>query len=87
MNQVLKDHVYSMGCMAEVRFLAEIGGMNDEEQRVFELYHEGKTDLFVQEELGIDKKTLSRIEESVRTKLTVAIIKCINFSMDNIGKG
>lgn len=86
MNQILKDHVYSMGCRAEVQFMSEIGGMNTEEKKVFELYHDGKTDIYVQEELGIDKKTLARIEESLRTKLTVAIIKCINFSMDNMSK-
>lgn len=84
MNQVLKDHVYGMGCMAEIEFLSMTGGMNPEEDSVFHMLHEGKTDSYIQDTLGIDKKTQARIEESVRTKLTVAIIKCINFSMDNM---
>lgn len=84
MNQVLKDHVYGMGCEQEIGFLSDIGGMTGEEDAVFRLLHKGCTDLYIQEEMSIDKKTLARLEESIRTKLTVAVIKCVDFALDNM---
>lgn len=86
MNQVLKDHVYGMGCEAEIGFISDIGGMTAEEDAIFRMLHKGKTDLFIQEEMGIDKKTLGRIEESIRTKVTVAVIKCVDFALDRMNK-
>lgn len=82
MNQTLKNTVYGKGTLEQVRFIAELGGMNEEEQKLFELLHFGKSDLFIQEELNISQKTYKRIEESVRAKLTIAIFTCINRAYD-----
>lgn len=82
MNQTLKNTVYGKGTLDQVRFIAELGGMNEEEQKLFELLHFGKSDLFIQEELNISQKTYKRIEESVRAKLTIAIFTCINRAYD-----
>ena len=82
MNQILKDVVYSKGTQRQVNFMADLGGMNTEERQFFQLVHEGKTDLYIQEELGVTRKTYVRIEESVRAKLLIAIFECINCHMD-----
>ena len=82
MNQILKDRVYQYGTQKHVDFLAELGGMNDEETKVFNLIHQGKSDLFIQEELSIGRKCFARIEESIRAKLMLAIFECINTKME-----
>ena len=51
MNQVLKDSVYKKGTIRQVDFMAEVGGMNEEERAIFHLIHEGKTDIYIQQEL------------------------------------
>lgn len=42
MNQCLKDSVYNRGTKKQAVFMAEIGGMNEEETEVFLLIHSGK---------------------------------------------
>lgn len=81
MNQNLKDCVYGKGNQKQVDFIAEIGGMNKEEKTVFNLLHEGKSDTFIQDELGVSRSAYIKLEDSVRTKLTVAIFHCINIAM------
>jgi len=82
MNQVLKDTVYGKGTAAHVSFMARCGGMNDEETEILKLIHEGKTDVFIQEEMSMSRKAYERVEESVRAKLLLAVFHCINFTMD-----
>ena len=82
MNQCLKDVVYRKGTQKQLNFLAAIGGMNNEEKLVFQLIHDGNTDLYIQEELCLSRKAYERIEESVRAKLLIAIFECINQYMD-----
>lgn len=82
MNQVLKDAVYGKGTRRQVEFMAKLGGMNDEEKAILMLFHEGKTDTYIQLELGLSRKAYERIEEAVRAKLTIAIFTCINKTYD-----
>lgn len=83
MNQVLKDSVYGMGTQEQVDFLAVLGGMNEEDKTLFQLLHENKPDLFIENKMAIDRKTRSRIENLVRMKLGIAVFRCICFTMDN----
>ena len=83
MNQIIKDVVYGKGNRQQVGFIAHIGGMNEEEASVFQLIHEGKTELFIQNELNLSCKAYKRIEESVRAKMLLAIFDCINYRMDH----
>ena len=83
MNQILKDIVYGKGTQRQVNFMAELGGMTEEERSVFQMIHEGQTDLFIQEELCLDRKTYKRIEEAVRAKLLIAVFECINCHMEH----
>lgn len=83
MNQYLKDTVYGKGTAAQVKFMAELGGMNEEETQVLHLIHSGKTDLYIQEEMSLSRKAYERVEESVRAKLLIAVFHCINYTMDN----
>lgn len=82
MNQVLKDAVYQMGTMKQLHFLADIGGMNGEETHFLELLHSGKTDLYIQTEMGLSRSSYRRIEEAVRAKLLLAVFESINHYME-----
>lgn len=77
MNQILKDKVYNRGTKKQALFLAEIGGMNDEEKEIFLMMHEGKTDLFIQEEFALSRRAFDRIEEAISAKLLLAVFECI----------
>lgn len=83
MNQYLKDIVYGKGTQKQIFFLAKIGGMNEEETKILNLIHNQETDLDIQLEMGMDKKTYARVEESVRAKLLLAIFECINCHMEH----
>lgn len=82
MNQILKNTVYGKGTTEQVRFMARLGGMNNEEQQLFEMLHEGKSDEYIQDMLNITRRSYERVEESVRAKLTIAIFTCINKAYD-----
>lgn len=81
MNQNLKNVVYGKGSQKHIDFMAEIGGMNDDEKAVFQMLHERKIDEVIQAELGLSKSAYIQIEESVRSKLLVAVFECINAHM------
>ena len=83
MNQYLKDIVYGKGTQRQIDFLARLGGMTDEEYKVFNLIHQQATDLDIQLEMALDKKTYARVEESVRAKLLIAVFECINCHMEH----
>lgn len=87
MNQVLKDRVYRMGTQKQVDYISKIGGMNEEEYNVFNLIHHGYTDLYIQEELNLSRKSYDRIIESVRAKLLLAVFECINYKIDKEDEG
>ncbi len=87
MNQALKFFIYSKGSPAQVKYMADLGGMNDEEYKVFNMLHMQYTDLAIQEEMGLDRKSYQRIEESVRAKLLIAVFECIHYTMDERTRG
>lgn len=84
MNQILKNAVYGKGTIEQVRFMAKLGGMNEEEQQLFEMLHKGNSDEYIQDILNVSRRTYERIEESVRAKLTIAIFTCINKAYDTM---
>lgn len=83
MNQCLKDAVYNRGSQKHVDFMAKLGGMTDEEKNVFQLIHEGQTDLFIQEETGLSRTAYRKVEDSVRAKLLLAVFECINECLEH----
>lgn len=84
MNQCLRDRVYNRGTKRQAVFLAERGGMNEEERKIFLLIHEGKSDLFIMDTVGLSRKSFERIEESIQAKLLLAVFECINAHMDEV---
>ena len=82
MNQVLKDHVYGLGTKDQINYMASLGGLSEEETLFLQLAHAGMTDLYIQQELGLSRKSCDRVESAVRAKLTIAIFRCINRCMD-----
>ena len=84
MNQCLKDTVYGKGTQKQIDWMARIGGMNEEETKVFNMIHNGKTDTFIQEEMGMSRRGYERVEESVRAKLLLATFECINCHIEQL---
>lgn len=82
MNQIIKDVVYGKGTQRQIDFMAATGGMNTEEKQVFQLIHEQKTEQYIQDVMGLSRKSYERIEESVRAKLLIAVFECINQHME-----
>ena len=81
MNQRLKGAVYGKGTRAQAEFIASLGGMSTEEMGIFYGFHAGKPDEVIMDEMGLDRKAFKRIEENVRTKLSIALFECINCRM------
>ena len=81
MNQVLKNSVYRKGTQRHINFMADLGGMNQEERDVFQLLHEGYSDLDIQTEKCMSKSAYESVEEQVRSKLLLAVFDCINERM------
>lgn len=82
MNQVIKRVIYTKGTPEQVDYIAKIGGMSDDEREVLRCWHDAKTDLFMQEEIGCDKKALSDIEICTRMKVAIAVFRCIDRCME-----
>lgn len=78
MNQVLKDAVYTKGSDAKAVYMAKLGGMNEEETKVFMLLHQGKADAYIQDVMDLTRPSYERIEESIRAKLLLAVFDCID---------
>lgn len=77
MNQILK-RLYGLGTQKQVDFMAEIGGMNEEEKRLFQLLHERKDDQYIMDDLNLNRRSFGMVQESVRAKLIIAVFYCIN---------
>ena len=82
MNQILKDTVYGKGTQRQVDFMAQLGGMNEEEKKLFQMIHEGKSEVVIQDLLSLSRKSYERVEESVRAKLLIAVFECILYRME-----
>lgn len=83
MNQTIKEVVYKKGSNKQINFIAEIGGMNEEETNVFKLIHEGRSDEYIIDVLGLSRKSYKKVEDSMRTKMVIALFECINCHMNN----
>jgi len=83
MNQIIRNLIYMKGTTEQCEFMAKKGGMNEEEKRLFFLIHDGRNELYIQEEMGLSRKSYERIEESVRQKLLIAVFECINIHMEH----
>lgn len=82
MNQTIKEVVYKKGSAKQIKFIAEIGGMDEEETNVFKLIHEGRSDEYIIDVLGMSRKSYKKVEDAMRTKLVVALFECINSHMN-----
>lgn len=83
MNQVLKRCVYSLGTDEQVDFVAKMGGMNDTEKKIFKKMHQGEKDLEIQMDMNMSDNTHETFETSVRLKVAVAVLQCIDRCMNN----
>lgn len=81
MNQTIKEIVYKKGNSKQINFIAEIGGMTTEEKEVFKLIHEGRSDEYIIDVLGMTRKSYKKVEDAMRTKMVVALFECINSHM------
>lgn len=81
MNQKIKDLIYTKGTQQQINFMAELGGMNEEEKTIFQLFHEGRSDEYIQDTLNISRSAFEKVSMSVRTKLIIAVFDCINYRM------
>lgn len=81
MNQVLKHEIYGRGNKHQIEFVAELGGMDEEEKKILSMWHYQKADGYIQDILGFDKKTYGNVESAVRAKTLVAVFDCINTKM------
>lgn len=82
MNQVLRNRVYGKGNRHHIAFLIDLCGFNETEASMFRLLHEGRSDQFIEDALGITKPTREALEESIGAKLGIGIFECINKAMD-----
>ena len=83
MNQVLKERVYGMGTRFHVEYMANLGGMNEEERAVLMLLHEKKKDKYIEDTLSLSKTTRERVESAIAAKLLLAVFQCINYHIDH----
>lgn len=83
MNQILKEAVYSKGTEDQINVLADVGGMNQEERDMLHLMHENKDDQYIQDAMHVSRKSFEKIQVGMRTKLNIAIFRCVDFYMYN----
>lgn len=86
MNPVVRNRVYGKGNRHHVEFMIELCGFNDLESDMFRLLHEGKSDQYIEDALGITKPTREALESSIGAKLGIGIFECINKAMDVMAK-
>lgn len=77
-NKTLKEIVYGKGTIEQIEFLAELGGMTEEETELFKLLHYGKSDLYIMQKLNLSNRPFLKVEQNVRLKLTIAVFTCIS---------
>lgn len=77
-NQTIKEVVYGKGTNEQIMFLAELGGMNEEETELFKMLHDCKSDIYIMQKLNLTNRSYAKIEQSVRSKLTIAVFTCIS---------
>lgn len=83
MNQCLQSCVYTMGNRKQCEYIAELGGMNDEEREIYLMLHEGTTADAIQGLRPIDRKAYEKVEDSIRKKFAVGVIACVTYKMEH----
>ena len=83
MNQILKDAIYTNGTDEQAAFIAKLGGMTPAEIEVFNLLHNGESDVYIQIKLGLSRKAYDKIADQVRRKTFGAVMQCIDFRMNH----
>lgn len=86
MNPAVRNRVYGKGNRHHVAFMIELCGFNETEASMFRLLHDGRSDQFIEDTLGITKPTREALEESIAAKLGIGIFECINKAMDCMAK-
>lgn len=81
MNPVLKERVYRLGTQEQVDWLKWFSGMNEEESEMYQMYHDGRNDLDVEQALSITKSTRADMEDLVAKKLAFGLIICADREM------
>lgn len=82
MNPVVRRRVYGKGNRHHVNFMIDLCGLTTAEAQMFQLLHEGRTDQFIEDSMGITKPTREAMEESIGAKLGIGVFECINRVMD-----
>ena len=83
MNQTLKERFYGKGNGLQMKWVAKAAGLNEKEAQMFWAWHQGKSDLEIEEEMCLDKDARIRIERLISPKITAAILHAIDFCMAN----
>lgn len=83
MNQILKDAIYSNGNQRHVDFIADLGGMTVPEKKIFQMLHDGESDVYIQIKLGLSRKAYDKLADQVRRKTLTAVMSCIECKMNS----
>lgn len=83
MNQAVKRKVYQQGTQRQVDFIKTASGMTEEQGKVLQMWHDGWADIDIAAELGMDAKAFAVAEEEVSKKTHYAILRAIDFALDN----
>ena len=66
MNQAIRSRVYGKGNRHHVEFMVDLCGMNKTEAAVFRLLHDGRSDSYIEDTVGITKPTREYIRKHER---------------------
>ena len=84
MNQVLKRKVFHRGTVKQWKFISRLTEMTEDEEKALLLLHDHKDDQYIQDELGINRKTFDLIMESMCSKVFFGLTMCVNYARDNM---
>lgn len=82
MNPTIRRRVYGKGSKRHVAFMIDLCGLSTIEAQMFWLLHDGQSDTYIEDTLGITKPTREALEESIAAKLGIGVFECINKVMD-----
>lgn len=80
MNKIMKDRFYGKGNADQMAWVIRFAGLNDQEERMFRAWHDGKTDEDIEAEMHLNKDARERLEDLITPKVTAAVLYAISFS-------
>lgn len=83
MNQALRERFYSQGNKKHIDYVVRVSGMNDQEEEIFRLMHNGADDLMVESVMCIDRKRRSQLEKMVAQRVAFAVLHALDFCIAN----